>query len=103
VVNRAAIALRMAAQALSNSQSALGAFYRRMRKRLGPAKANTATAHKLARIFYRMLKYGNRYVDLGLDYYERKYRETVINNLKRKAKELGFELFKKQEVMATVS
>ncbi len=68
--NRAAAALRMAAYTLSNSKSALGAYYRRMRSRLGAPKAITATAHKLARLIYRMLKYGTEYVDQGQDYYE---------------------------------
>ena len=58
VQNRAARALRLAAQSLHSSKSALGAFYRRMRARLGAPKAITATAHKLAKLVYRMLKYG---------------------------------------------
>jgi len=95
--------MRLAAQSLSNNNSALGAFYRRMKKRLGPAKANTAIAHKLGCIFYRMLKYGTQYVDPGVDYYERKYRDRLINNLKRKAKALGFELVENKQLILTVS
>jgi transposase len=90
--NRAAAALRLAAQALSNSQSALGAFFRRLRARLGAPKAITATAYKLARILYRMLKFGAGYVDQGEAVYEARYRDRVLRNLKRRAKELGFEL-----------
>jgi transposase len=90
--NRATQAFRMAAQSLSHSQSALGGYYRRMRAKHGAPKAITATAHKLARIFYYMLKDRKSYNDPGQDYYEQKYRERVINNLKRRAKELGLEL-----------
>ena len=90
--NRAAAALRMAAFTLSNSKSALGAFYRRQRTRLGAPKAITATAHKLARLIYSMLKHGTEYVDRGQEYYEQQYRERVINNLRRRAAQFGFEL-----------
>ena len=92
VVNRAANAFRIAAQSLTRSRSALGAFYRRMRSRLGAPKAITATAHKLARIFYRLWTTGEAYEDLGADYYERQYQERVVNNLEKKALSLGFEL-----------
>ncbi|MEL6816724.1 MAG: transposase, partial [Cyanobacteria bacterium J06598_3] len=92
VVNRAANAFRMAAQSLSNSQSALGAFYRRLRSRLGAPKAITATAHKLARIFYKLWTDGGPYIDPGVDAYEQQYRDRLVKNLKRKAKSLGFEL-----------
>lgn len=90
--NRAAGALRMAALGLANSKSALGAYYRRLRGRLGAPKAITATAHKLARIIYSMLKYGKEYVDEGQDYYEQKYQARVVKNLKRTAKQMGFTL-----------
>jgi transposase len=92
VANKAAAALRMAAFALFNSKSALGAYLRRQRARLGAPKAITATAHKLARLVYSMLKHGSEYVDVGQDYYEERYRSRVVQNLKRKAQELGFEL-----------
>ncbi len=92
--NRAAAALRLAAQALSNSKSALGAYFRRQRARLGAAKAITATAHKLARRIYSMLKYGTDYVDAGEDYYEQQYHQRVMRNLKRKARAMGYELIK---------
>jgi len=90
--NRAAAALRMAAFTLSNSKSALGAYYRRMRSRHGAPKAITATAHKLARLIYSMLKHGTEYVDQGQDYYEQQYQERVMKNLKRRAAEMGFAL-----------
>src|SRR6266853_1719622 len=70
VINRAATALRLAATTLLRSQSYLGAQYRRLRARLGAPKAITAMAHKLARLVYRMLKWGHVYVDKGLQYYE---------------------------------
>lgn len=92
VRNRAAQALRIAASSLQNSQSALGAFYRRMRYRLGPAKANKAAAHKLARILYRLLRYGTAYVETGQEDYERRHRERQLRGLQRHAAELGFTL-----------
>ena len=82
----------MAAQSLHHSDSAMGAYYRRMRAKLGAPKAITAAAHKIARIIYMMLKHQVDYVDLGADYYESKYRHREIHNLKRKATRLGFQL-----------
>lgn len=79
----------MAGQSLYRSQSALGAFYRRMKARLGAPKAITATAHKIARIIYSMLKSQKEYCDPGANYYEKKYKERTIKNLKRKAFQLG--------------
>jgi transposase len=90
--NRAAAALRMAAFTLSNSKSALGAYYRRMRSRQGAPKAITATAHKLARLIYSMLKHGTEYVDQGQDYYEQQYQDRVMKNLKQRAAQMGFAL-----------
>jgi len=90
--NRAAAALRMAAQSLAHSHSALGAYYRSMRTKLGAPEAVTATAHKLARIIYSMLKNQTEYVDPGEDYYEEQARQRAIRSLKRKAKRLGFDL-----------
>ena len=90
--NRAAAAFRLAAYGLVNSKSALGAYYRRQRARLGAPKAITATAHKLARTFYSMLKHGAEYVDQGQDYYEKQYRDRVTKNLKKRAASLGFDL-----------
>jgi len=102
VANKAAAALRMAAFTLFNSKSALGAYLRRQRARLGAPKAITATAHKLARLIYAMLKQGTAYVDAGQEYYEERYRSRVVQNLKRKARELGFELVTTQETAASI-
>jgi len=90
--NRAAAALRLAANSLHRSNSALGAFFRRMKARMGTPAAITATAHKLARLVYAMLSHGTEYVDAGQDYYERQYKRRVINNLAKRAKHLGYEL-----------
>jgi transposase len=95
--NRAASALRLAAQGLVNSHSALGAYYRRIRTRLGAPKAITATAHKLARLVYSMLRSGTAYVDAGQQAYEQKYRERVLTNLQRKAKAFGYQLVKVED------
>lgn len=88
--NRAARALRMAASTLYRSKTAIGAFFRRMRARLGAPKAITAAAHKLARILYRMLTGGTNYREAGENYYEQQYQARVIANLSRRAEELGF-------------
>ena len=90
--NRANAALRLAAQSLSHSNSWLGAYYRRQRARLGPAKAITATAHKIARIIYNMLKYRKEFVDLGADHYEAQYRKRQTQSVIKKAASLGFRL-----------
>lgn len=92
--NRAAAALRLAATSLYHSKSALGAYFRRMRARLGAPKAITATAHKLARLIYRVLRFGNDYVDQGQDYYERRYQRRVLSALTRRADELSYKLVK---------
>jgi hypothetical protein len=103
VLNRVADALRMAATTLQNSKTALGAFYRRMRARLGAASAITATAHKLARLIYRLLKHGELYVRQGLEEYEAKYRQRLLHNLKKTASSFGFELSPKQQLPPSVS
>lgn len=90
--NRAAGAFRLAAYSLANSKTALGAFYRRLRNRLGAPKAITATAHKLARLFYRLLKTQTPFVDVGQDYYEQQYRARATQNLKKRAAALGYQL-----------
>lgn len=90
--NRAAAALRMSAQALSNSHSALGAYYRTKRYHLGAAKAITATAHKLARIIFSLLSTGGEYIDQGEANYEKQYSKRSLQNLKRKATKLGYVL-----------
>ena len=90
--NRAAQALRLAAAALRSSQSALGAYYRRMCARMDKPKAVTAAAHKLARLIYAMLTHGQEYTDRGQDYFEERYRQRVLHNLAQKAKAMGMQL-----------
>lgn len=90
--NYAASALRMAASTLHRSDSALGAFFRRLKSRLGAPKATTATAHKLGIIIFEMIKNGMEYRDIGQDYYEQKYKERQIKSLSFRAKTLGFDL-----------
>lgn len=90
--NRAAVALRLAASTLYNSGCAFGAYLRRMKARLGSPKAITALAHKLGKLVYVMLKYGHEYVEKGVEFYERMYKDRREASLKRKAKELGYEL-----------
>lgn len=90
--NRAATALRVAAQSLHHSRTALGAFLRRKASQMGMPKAITATAYKLARIVYAMLSQGTAFVDLGEHHYEQRYRDRVLKNLNRRAQELGYAL-----------
>jgi transposase len=92
VVNRATVAFRNAAVTLLRSQSYLGAQYRRLRTRLGAPKAITAMARKLACLFYRLIKYGQQYVDKGTEYYEARYREQQIRALAKRAQKLGLQL-----------
>ena len=90
--NRAAVHLRLAGVTVGRTQTALGAFYRRLSSRVGKAKAVTATARKIAVLFYNALRYGMNYQDPGVSYYEDRYRRRVLNNLRRRAKSLGYEL-----------
>lgn len=90
--NRAAQALKMAAVNLRASQSALGAYYRRLCGRMDKAKAVTACAHKLARLIYTLITRGDSYVDPGQAHYEEKYRQRVIKNLNKRAEQFGFQL-----------
>jgi transposase len=101
--NRANLAFRLAAHSLSRSNSATGAFYRRMKARHGPAKATTATAHKIARIVYHMLRDRTAYADPGATYYEEQYRERAIRNLKRRAAQLNLHLVPLPTTPTTVS
>lgn len=88
--NRAAALLRLAATTIGRSDTALGAFYRRLSARAGKAKAVTATARKIAVLFYNSLRYGMKYHDPGATQYEERYRTRVISNLQRRAKAFGF-------------
>ena len=83
---------RLAAQSAMRSQTAIGAFIRRIKARLGAPIAINAGAHKLAQLFYRMLKFGETYVERGQTYYETKYKERLLRNLNRRAKEFGLQL-----------
>jgi transposase len=90
--NRVRQALKMAAMSLSHSDSALGAFYRRMCSRMDKPRANTAVAHKLARMVYFMLTRGEAFVDKGQQHYEEQQRQRSVAALKRRAAALGFEV-----------
>jgi hypothetical protein len=90
VKNRLAAALRMAAQSLQGSKSALGEFYRGMRAKLGAPKAITATAHKLARIIYHLMTTRKPYDESVFDDLEVRYRQRTENRLKSQAQALGF-------------
>jgi transposase len=90
--NRATSLLRLAAVTVGKTDSALGAFYRRLAMRVGKAKAITATARKLAILFYNTLRHGMDYSDPGASYYEERHRQRVVQNLERRAKQLGFTL-----------
>jgi transposase len=90
--NRAAVLLRLAATTVGKTNTALGAFFRRLAVRTGKAKAVTATARKIAVLLYNTLRNGMAYVDPGADYYEERYRKRTIENLRRRADALGFAL-----------
>lgn len=82
----------MAAMALSHSDSALGAFYRRLCARMDKPRANTATAHKLARMVYFMLTRGEAFVDQGQQRYEEQQHQRSVAALNRRAAALGFQI-----------
>lgn len=95
VSNRASIAFRMAAVSLKNSKCYLGVFYRRIRARAGGPKAITATARKLAVIFYNMVKYQKEYKAIDVATYDLNYKNRVLKNLKSKARNFGYEIVEK--------
>ena len=90
--SRTAALLRLAATTIGRSDTALGAFYRRLSSRIGKQKAVTATARKIAVLFYNALRFGMAYHDPGAAAYEARHRTRVLANLQRRAKTLGFEL-----------
>ncbi len=90
--NRVTIALRMAARSVGKTMTPLGLFYRRIRSRIGGLGAVKATAHKLACLIYRMLKYGEEYVTQSMEEYEAKMKAKMLDTLKRKAAAMGFKL-----------
>ena len=97
VVNRVAILLRTLAPTLGRTDTWLGVFHRRMKARLGPAAANTATAHKLATILYHLLKYKEEYIDVDRVVYEEKFRRYRLSRLRKQAAELGYEMVELKE------
>jgi transposase len=97
VTNRATQAFRQAAQSVSRSDSAVGAYYRSMRARKGPEQANVATAHKIARIVYHLLKYGEAYEAESAAAYEQQRQERELRVLTRRASKLGYTLTAVQE------
>ena len=101
--SRPAALLRLAAVAVGKTDTALGAFYRRLGARVGKAKAVTATARKIAVLFYNTLRYGMVYADPGASYYEARYRQRAVTNLRRRAKSLGFILQEPPAVAEAVS
>jgi transposase len=90
--NRATIALKIAASTLRTSETYLGAQFRRLRTKLGAPVAIKAMAAKLARLVYRMLRYGMQYTDKGMEFYDAQHRKLQINYLKRKASQLGYQI-----------
>ena len=84
--------MRLAAVTVGRTETALGAFFRRLSARKGKAKAITATARKIAVLFYNTLRHGMAYNDPGAAYYEERYRERVLSNLQRRAKAFGYVL-----------
>ena len=90
--NRVNIALKMAASSLRLNNTYLGAQFRRLRTRLGAPIAIKAMAAKLARLVYRMLRYGMKYVDRGAAFYELQNRQLQIKRLKSKAAKLGLQI-----------
>jgi transposase len=90
--NRAGQAFRMAAQSVKKADCPFGALYRRLRSRLGPAQATVATAHAIARVIYRMLKYKVEYDPLSVNEYQKRYEEQQIKYMKKRAAKLGYQL-----------
>lgn len=97
VANRVSILLRQLAPTIGRTDTWLGIFHRRMKGRLGPAAANTATAHKLALIIYHLLRYKEDYIDVDALIYQEKWRHSRLNRLTKQAKELGFQLVEQQK------
>lgn len=97
--NRAAGFFRMAAFALARSQTFLGAFFRRIKAKHGTAKAITATARKIAVIFYQMIKKGEEYVEAGMQQYEEKYQERLVKGMQKRASDLGYMLVPINDVL----
>jgi transposase len=100
--NKVAASLRLAATNLCRSQTALGAYYRRMFAKLGEIGAVTATAHKFARLVYSLLKHGTKYVDQGMNHYEDQYKKRVIKNMKKEQNNLASKLLRPSMWIMTI-
>ena len=90
--NRAGQAFRLATVSVMRADCVFGVFYRRMKSRLGPAQATVATAHLIARVVYRMLKYQVEYEPLSVSEYEKRYHDQQIKYLEKRAAKFGFQL-----------
>ena len=90
----------MAAQSVMRSNTAFGAFFRRLAAHIGVEQAIVATAHKIARTVYAMLKNRTPFREMGADEYERRYRQHVIARLSKRASALGYRLVPQEEPMA---
>lgn len=90
--NRAGQAFRLAAQSVKRADCVFGSLYRRLKGRLDKAQATVATAHAIARVVYRMLKYKVEYEKISVEAYEQKYKEAQIKYMKKKAEKFGFQL-----------
>mgnify|MGYP000632655426 CR=1 FL=1 len=101
--NRATTLFRLATVSIGKTNTALGAFFRRIAARISKPKAVTATARKLAVLFYKMLRYGAAYKDPGADYYDMRFRRSTLDNLRRRAGALGFKLVETEAVLEVVS
>ena len=88
---------------MGRTETALGAFYRRLSARVGKGKAVTATTRKIAELFYNALRHGMTYTDPGAGHYEERYRQRVLTNLLRRAKSLGYVLQEASAAPAGVS
>jgi transposase len=90
--NRAGQAFRMAAHSVKKSDSVFGVMYKRFRARQGPSQATVSTAHAIARVVYRMLKYKVEFETINVSEYEKKYEEQQVKYVKKKAAKLGYQL-----------
>jgi len=99
--NKAAITLRMAASCLYRSETAFGAYLRKMKARMGPVQAITATAHKIARSIYYMMRRRENFIEFGADYYTKINEEKTLKYIKKKAEMLGYKVVKTSENVTT--
>jgi transposase len=90
--NRAGQAFRLAANSVKKADCPFGAMYRRLRSRLGPAQATVATAHAIARVVYKMLKYKVEYDPLSVNEYQQKYEAQQVKYMKKRAAKFGYQL-----------